>query len=98
MSYNLTFMDNVTNPLGVMAGVNTASDGILFIAILFFFWLVLFISFNQFPIKDRLAASSFIVTAAGGTLLGTGLIEWWVLVFPLIALLSALLFKIWGDS
>jgi len=96
MSYNLTFMDNVTNPLTMVAGVNTASDGVLFASILFFFWLVMFIAFGNFSLKDRFLASSFLVTIAGGLLLGAGLLNWWLLVFPAIATLIGLIYKLWG--
>ena len=98
MTYNLTFMDNVTSPLGLIEGVNTASNNVLGTTLILFFWLVLFISFSSFTIKDRLLASSFITSIAGGLLLGAGLIAWWVLVFPLISSLAAAIFKLWGDG
>lgn len=97
MTYNLTFMDEVTSPLTMAAGVNDASNGVLFISILFFFWVVLFIAFGNFPLKDRFLASSFISTIGGGLLLGAGLIEWWVVIFPAIATLIGLIYKIWSD-
>lgn len=96
MTYNLTFMDEVTNPLTMVAGVNDASGGVLFSSILFFFWIVLFISFGNFPLKDRFLASSFLTTLAGGLLLGAGLLNWWVLVFPAIATLIGLIYKLWS--
>ena len=97
MSYNLSFMDEVTNPLTMVAGVNEASNGVLFGSILFFFWLVLYIAFGNFSLKDRFLGSSFITTIAGGLLLGAGLVEFWLLVFPAIATLIGLIYKLWSD-
>lgn len=97
MTYNLTFMDNVTNPLTMVSGVNTESGGVLFISLLFIFWLVLYVSFGNFALKDRFLASSFIVTIGGGLLLGAGLLEWWILVFPALATLVGLIYKLWSD-
>ena len=97
MTYNLTFMDEVTNPLSMVSGVNTASGGLLFILVLFFFWIVFFIAFGEFSLKDRFLASSFVTTIAAALLLGAGLVEWWIVIFPTIATLIGLIYKLWSD-
>jgi len=97
MSYNLTFMDEVTSPLGMVQGVNDASGGVLFGSILFFFWLVLYIAFGEFSLKDRFLASSFVTTIAGGLLFAADLLAFWLLVFPAIATLIGIVYKLWSD-
>lgn len=95
--YNLTFLDNVTNPAIMAEGINTASGGWLFSLILLFLWFVLFMSFGNFDIKDRWLASSFLTALGGGFLLAAGLIEWWLLVFPAIATFIGIIIKVWGE-
>jgi len=95
--YNLTFMDNITNPAELAVGINTASGDLLFSLVLFFLWFVLFMSFGNFDIKDRWLASSFLIAIAGGFLLAADLIAWWLLVFPAIATFIGVIIKIWGE-
>jgi len=97
MTYNLTFLDNVTNPVDMAVGLNTASNNLLFTLLLFFLWIVLFMSFGRFDIRDRLLASSFLVSIGSGLLLASGLIEWWIIIFPSIATFIGIIIKIWGE-
>ena len=96
--YNLSFMDNSTGITAIAAGVNTNSGGWLFGLLLLFLWMLLFIVFSDRDTKTVFLGSSFIVSLAGGLLLGAGLVEWWILIFPVVGLVVGLVIKLWSDG
>lgn len=96
--YNLSFMDNTTNIVQIATGVNDASNGWLFGLILFMLWLLIFMVFKNYDQKGVWVGSSFIVSLAGGALFGAGLLEWWVLILPVVVLMISIIIKLWSDA
>ena len=90
MAYNLSFMDNSTNVLDVVVGVNTATGsiiGLLMIGILYIALLTYLNKNNGFD--DSMIASSFICSIIGGLTFFMGLVAWWgVTLFLLLFIVS----------
>ena len=96
--YNLTFMDNTTSLMGIMNGVNDATNGTFITILLLVLWALLFIVFKNYDIKSLFLGSSFLMVLIFGLFFGAGLIAAWTLTIPAVSLLIALILKLWGDS
>lgn len=98
MSYNLTFMDNVTSVQDIATGVNDLSGGWLFGIILLSIWIIVIINgaMKQRSVGELLLVSSLIVAFIGGVLLGLGYLSPYFLAFPAIGILAGAVILIWG--
>lgn len=91
--YNLTFLDNVTNPLELYTGLNQITGGLLSILIIFFIFLILNAVFQNNTPLDNILISSFIISILAGLFWFIGLVGASVALFPLGALIITLLIK-----
>jgi len=98
MTYNLSFASNATTLYDLSAGMNAASGGWLFGGLLFFFYLMFFISFRNQDIKTTLLADGFLTSVLAGFLLFADLIEPWVAALAVVTLVIGVVVKVWGDS
>jgi len=85
-TYNLTFENGVNNTADWLTGINTASNGLPAIGILFIIWFSAFF-LSKITGGDMLQSwiiASFSTTIFGALMFFMGWIGWSILIIPLI--------------
>lgn len=99
MTYNMTFLENVTGLYQVIEGVNTASGGWLIGLFLIVTWvLVIMVFINKSDTEGLIIGSSFIMAIVSGLLFFAGLIPGWVLVLPVLGIIAGIALKYMGGN
>lgn len=94
MTYNMSFVENVTGLYALVEGVNTASGGWLIGLFLITAWVLMILVFqNKSDTEGLLIGSSFVMAILSGLLFFAGLIPGWVLVLPVLGLIGGIAFK-----
>lgn len=96
--YNTTFMENLTNPLTYVQGINDASNGWFAGVFLATVFLLIFMIFSDYDPKNVFLADSFLTAILAALFFGAGMLEGWALSIPIVLLVTALVMKVWGDS
>ena len=81
---NVTFMDTSNTILDIVQGVNANMNntlGLIFMVIIFF---VMFIAFQQYPIKQILLYQGFLLSLIGSLLWFGGFLAFSYLMIPLV--------------
>lgn len=86
--YNTTFLDNATGFISVADGVNTMTNNLYAVTVLFCLFMILFISMkSKFDTEVTLLATSFIISCVAIFMFVMQWITLSVLTIPLIILL-----------
>lgn len=91
MAYDLSFLDNVTSPVSVYDGVNTASGGIIGIFLLFLLYVGLFVMLRNEDFPKRFLTTNVVVGILAALLWFAEFIAWQALI-PIIVLLVVSIF------
>lgn len=93
MSYNLTFMENITNYLQVIQSVNTASGNLLGTLILFILWIGTYVVMQRDGDQIQAFIGSSVATSVLGIiLLLLDVVTWPTLILPLTCTLLGTVF------
>jgi len=95
MSYNLTRVENVTNIYDFIRYTNTdLTGGYGFSVFAFILYLILFLAFSKYGVKNALVTSSFISAFMFTLLSFAGLIKFEFIFIPLIFGFAGLIIKL----
>ena len=97
MTYNMTFTEDGTIPLGIIQGINDNSGGyfggIILLVIFLMFLLIVKIEF-----KRALLFDSFLCTLLAGIFLWIGIIPSWAAIFPAVLLFISIFINAWDQN
>lgn len=96
--YNLTALNGTSGLLPIFNSIDANAGGWFGGAFLIFLFLVLLLSFRRSGNQDAFLASSAIVTLIAALGLGFGFVGGLALTFPVIALVFAVIAKVWGEG
>lgn len=98
-NYNLSFMENTTDFLMIVKGVNDNSGGWMGGLFILMFFTIFFMAGKaaNFDTKNIFLADSFICSIIAGILLGAEVIEPYVASIPMILLVAAIIVKAISD-
>ena len=94
MSYNFSALENGTNILELFTTVNTASNELFMILILISLWVIMFIAFKGYDSITALQSSFFIVSIIAVLSNIVGLLSTSVMLIPVVATGSLVLYGI----
>lgn len=92
MTYNTTLLENGTNPVEIVEGINIASGGILMPLILLAVFVISLIVFKNYETRVALVTSSLVTTFLAGLMLGLG---WLPIMFFVGSLAIFMLSLVW---
>lgn len=92
MVYNLTNLTNANNILEQTIVVNQLTDGLFYILVMFIiFMIILIANINREDIRKILIGDSLIIILLCFLGLAIGLINWWIIIFPITIFISSLI-------
>lgn len=94
MTYNLTSLQNVSNPLQVVQIVNAASNQWFGVLVLLAIFIMSFMLFKKEDSYLDFMAASFITSIVGGLMFFAGLLTWGVVIVPVLLLVVSFIFYI----
>lgn len=96
--YNLSFIDNTTGITQLWLGVNDNSGGWFIGSTLLVLFILIFMVFSEYDIKDVYLVNSFLLTIIVGLLFGIGLIGEWVIGLSVANLVVSILIKLFSSN
>lgn len=101
MVYNLTAVDNADNMIEILAGINTASGGLVGGFIVFSVFALCFITFKRMEddTLETFLVSSTLTSVTSVILWAAGVVTWQVVILPVLAMVfSFIMYQIKGGS
>lgn len=98
MTYNLTYIENVTGVVPLITGINSNSDGLFGPALIFTLYLAILISFNKYGWSEAFAGASFITTLLASILWFMGALATWVMPICIVLTCVGLFVMYWGRN
>lgn len=90
--YNLTNLTSSSNAFELFVNVNQISNGLFFPLIMMSLFIIILISnINRFDIRKILIVDSLFISLIGFMGMTLGLVDWWVIVFPLVIFVGSLI-------
>lgn len=93
MAYNTTPIEQANDPYDIYAAINYLSNHILAIGTLIALFIILFMAFKKYDkdTKECMLASSIITAVIGIIFWVLKLIEWKIVIWPIIVMVAAIL-------
>ena len=98
MSYNLTFAENMTDPVALYQGVNTLAGGFFFVIIMVALYMLVFMASKEENFAKNLLVGSFLNVIVAGALYAAGLLPASFLFVPVGTLILSLAMLVWGEQ
>jgi len=90
-------MDYQTSFVGLVQGLNDATNNLFFGLALIISWVILIlVLYNRADTADLMIGSGFIYSIIAGLSMGAGLIPAWTLSIPIAVTIAGILFKYMG--
>jgi len=96
MAYNISFMDNTTDMVDIVQGINTASNNMLSIFILAFVYIYVFVATMDQGTSTAMITSGISSVVVGSLLMFMALITWQILLIPVLLTVAAVFVKAFG--
>jgi len=98
MTYNLSLMENITNPADIYIQTNNAMGGAIGISLLFILFFVVLVTFRREDFKETLLAASFTTFIFAVIFLFMGLITWQLFIYPCVLFFASIMVLFIGRS
>lgn len=93
-NYNVTFLNSTNTIMDYLNGVNTMTDGLFSIFFLIGVFIIIFIMYAGYDIKDVLLTDTFICTILAVLLWGVGWVGYGVPAICVVGLFGSIMVKI----